>query len=76
LESIWIDLCGPPKIRILEVPVTDNAPEALVWRITSGTGMFTGETPQPALALMLTVEAAPTILVNDMETGSVIVTSM
>src|SRR5882724_8200896 len=70
-----MDLCGPPKMRILELPVTDKAPEALEWSITSGTGTLKGVTPQPALAFMLTVEAAPTIVVNDIATGSAIVTS-
>src|SRR5215467_6832840 len=71
-----MERCGPPRTMILALPLTDSAAVAVWCRITSGVGMETGFTPQPAVAVIVTVELEDTMRVNDMGTASLTVTFM
>src|SRR5215510_7012026 len=71
-----MERCGPPKMTILLFPLTDSAALAVWCRITSGVGMETGFTPQPAVAVIVTVGLEDTMRVNDMGTASLTVTFM
>jgi hypothetical protein len=56
------------------LPPTESDEFAVACSTTNGIGALTTRNPQPALAEMLKVLVAETSLVNDIGTGSVILT--